>query len=734
MPSSTKTARFTKHFSKPVFPALLLFCSIVLTIIAWYVSHNHLNEKTRGRFEYKVHDIHSAIQVRMAAYEQVLRGAVALLYAADTVSRTEWKNYVQTLQLERLYPGILGLGYTIRLSPGEVMPFTNRIKAEGFPDFAVWPHEPREEYFSIIYLEPFNQRNRRAFGFDMYTEQKRRQAMLRAMQTGEPALSQIVILVQETSRDVQKGCLLYFPVYDRKMSLATAAERQAALKGFVYSPFRINDLMKGILGAVEGEIEFEVYDGRSTDTARLFYASHGYNAHKSKADYSTSRILQVAGHDWTLVYTSRKPFLSTYEANQPNIIAVAGVLVNLLLLFILIKINSLSRRNRFLAERFRAEKDRYEIVSESTNDIIWEWNLLSDTVSFNKNFQTVTGTQLPVAGIPFEIWINHLHAADKDRVVQQMKALINGGKTFWSGEYRLLKADGSIIYILDRGRIIHDAEGVPVSMVGSMINITERRQAEEVQRRFSEELEKTVQLRTVELQRSNEDLERFAHIASHDLKEPVRKMLVFIDRLRTRHQTSSDEGATLLNKLARSASRLNEMIESILKFSTVSYESHKAEPVDLNGIVQNVTDDLELIIVGKGARIVAQTLPVIEGSPVLLHQLFYNLINNALKFAKAGVQLVINIEVKTLQTDKGELVEITLSDNGIGFSQQEAGKIFQSFVRLHSKDAYEGTGLGLALCKRIVERHGGNIEAIGIPNQGASFIIRLPKKQRGGII
>ena len=716
-------------------PGLLLVVSLVLTIVAWYVSWRNLNDKTHDRFEYAVSNIQSAIQVRMIAYEQVLRSAVGFFYASDTVTRSDWQGYVATLRLQDYYPGIQGLGYSIRLLPHEVEPFTKKIRASGFPDFRVWPEGSRSEYHSILYLEPFSGRNLRAFGYDMFTEKKRNRAMQRAMETGEPALSEMVRLVQETGRDVQKGCLLYLPVYNLKKNLTTVAGRKAALRGFVYSPFRINDLMNGILGDVEPQVEFEIYDGKTADTARLFYTSHGYNARKEKADFTESRKVQVAGKNWTLVFTSRPDFVSPYEAIQPNVIAIAGILVNLLLLYVLVKINSLSSRNRILAERYKAEKDRYEIVSLSTNDIIWEWDIVKNTVSFNKNYEVVLGYQLPASEMSYETWISHIHPDDKKRVVEKMKALIRLDKKLWLDEYRLLKADGSSIYILDRGRLVHNDEGKPVRMVGSMINITDRKQAEEAQRRFSEELERTVQARTVELQRSNEDLERFAHVTSHDLKEPVRKILTLIDLIKIRYQNTLGEGVGLLDKLTKSASRLNQMIESILAYSTVKYEAQKAEKVDLNVIVQNVREDLELIISEKQAQFnLLQPLPVIDGSPVLLHQLFYNLINNSLKFSRAGSPPVISLESRVLPGDGREMVEIKLSDNGIGFSADQAKNIFQSFVRLHPKDKYEGTGLGLALCERIVERHGGVIEAAGAPGEGASFTIILPRKQQAGSI
>lgn len=732
MPSIRKKPGTTKTFGRTVLPGALLACSIVLTIVAWSISRQNLAEKTKYRFDHAVDNIQSAIQVRMTAYEQVLRGAVGFFYSSDTVTRSDWKEYVQTLRLQDYYPGIQGLGFTVRLYPQELERFTKKVRAEGFPDFRVWPAEPRDEFHSIVYLEPFTERNLRAFGYDMFTEQTRRLAMQRAMDTGEPALSEMVTLVQETGRDVQKGCLLYLPVYNRKMSLAAVAGRRAALKGFVYSPFRINDLMTGILDSVAPQVAFEIYDGREAERSRLFYASHGHPQQRSKAAFSVTRPVTVAGHDWTLVFTAQPHFVAANEVNLPNVIAVAGVVVNLLLLFILVKINSLSSRNRVLAERYKAEKDRYEIVSLSTHDIIWEWDLRENSVTCNKNVETVLG--YPLSPLPYAEWMDHIHPGDRERVAGKMKDFIAAKNAFWSEEYRLLKADGSSIDILDRGRLVYDPEGTPVQMVGSMINITERKRAEEAQRRFNEELERTVQARTVELQRSNEDLERFAHVASHDLKEPVRKMRTAIDLFKTRYQSKEGDDLFLLGLLARSATRLNQMIEGILAYSTVKYEPQGAERVNLNGVIRDVCEDLELVIAEKGATISAQPLPPIEGSPVLLHQLFYNLMNNALKFSRPGIAPVLTIEAQEGEPGAGEMVEISLADNGIGFGPDEAEKIFQSFVRLHSKEKYEGTGLGLALCKRIVERHGGTIAAAGSPGKGAVFTIRFPKQQQGGTI
>jgi signal transduction histidine kinase len=171
------------------------------------------------------------------------------------------------------------------------------------------------------------------------------------------------------------------------------------------------------------------------------------------------------------------------------------------------------------------------------------------------------------------------------------------------------------------------------------------------------------------------------------------------------------------------------MIDGVLTYSTVSALEEIYEPVNLNEVLKSVEIDLELVIQQKGATIRYSNLPTLEGAPILLHQLFYNLVNNALKFTKPDVPPVITLSSEIKWTEGKELAHIILQDNGIGFEQEFADQIFGTFTRLHPKDRYEGSGLGLALCKNIVERHGGTITAHGIPNGGASFEITLPVRR-----
>ncbi len=240
------------------------------------------------------------------------------------------------------------------------------------------------------------------------------------------------------------------------------------------------------------------------------------------------------------------------------------------------------------------------------------------------------------------------------------------------------------------------------------------------------ELEKRKQ----QLENSNLQLQQFAHAASHDMKEPVRKILLYMDRVKREEEIPVPPNG-YLDKINKAAHRLWRIVEGFLNYATVENFSETLMPVDLQAILKNIESDLELVITEKNARIVYATFPVFRAVPFLIYQLMYNLIANALKFSREGVEPVVavNANLITLPGDSGEqlhYIEIRIKDNGIGFSAEEGNKLFNTFTRLNAPHEYEGSGFGLSLCRSIVERHNGTITANGFPGEGAVFTIHLP--------
>jgi light-regulated signal transduction histidine kinase (bacteriophytochrome) len=230
------------------------------------------------------------------------------------------------------------------------------------------------------------------------------------------------------------------------------------------------------------------------------------------------------------------------------------------------------------------------------------------------------------------------------------------------------------------------------------------------------------------LRRSNRELEQFASVAAHDLQEPLRKIQAFGDRLQTRAASVLDgQSKDYLERMLNSATRMRSLINDLLTFSRITTKAQPFVPIDLERIVKEVVSDLEVRILQTGGRVERYPLPVVEGDAVQMRQLFQNLIGNALKFRKPDEPPVVTLEA----TNLGSFVEVTVRDNGIGFEEVYLDRIFEVFQRLHSRQEYEGTGMGLAICKKIVEGHGGSITAKSAPGGGATFIVKLPIEHKG---
>jgi len=288
-------------------------------------------------------------------------------------------------------------------------------------------------------------------------------------------------------------------------------------------------------------------------------------------------------------------------------------------------------------------------------------------------------------------------------------------------EVVLKRADGSaFIAEFVRSQICENDR-----VVGRVVlfkDITERKQSAEA-----------LQHKAEELARSNAELEQFAFVASHDLQEPLRKIRAFGDRLKTKcASVLPEESADYLDRMQNAAARMQTLINDLLTFSRVISRTEPFVPVDLAQVTREVLSDLEVRIEKTGATIEVGDLPKIEADPMQMRQLLQNLIGNALKFHPPNAKPIVRIHADLIAGDfaEGPLCQLIVQDNGIGFDEKYLDKIFAVFQRLHGRQEYEGTGIGLAVCRRIEDRHKGSITARSQPGQGAKFIIQLPVRPR----
>lgn len=361
----------------------------------------------------------------------------------------------------------------------------------------------------------------------------------------------------------------------------------------------------------------------------------------------------------------------------------------------------------------------------------FEWDLLTGETLWSDGMYPILGYDKERNKLPehYNFYIKHIVADDQEKIEAMIADIIQNKTTEPSDiSYRIKTGSGDIKHVSTAFRLITDKNGKMRKIVSTTRDLTSSKDAEE---RMAEQV--------IELNRSNQELEEFAYVASHDLQEPLRKISTFISRIQSKFgEVLQAEGTLYLNRIMVATDDMRALIDNLLDFSRIIRIDHKFVSTNLNTVLKDVCQDLELIVEETGTTINVAEMPAkVQGVPGQLKQLFSNIISNAIKFRKADVPPQVDIiteDIAAEEAEKYKLVpdkkyyKITISDNGIGFEDEYAEQIFKIFQRLHGKSEYPGSGIGLAICKKIVDYHQGRIYAENVVGKGARFSIILPEK------
>ncbi len=352
----------------------------------------------------------------------------------------------------------------------------------------------------------------------------------------------------------------------------------------------------------------------------------------------------------------------------------------------------------------------------------WEWHLKDNSITWSDGLLRIVGKGKDFEP-SLEKYFELIHPDERERVKEELMQKVEA-KSSYEMDYRLIADDGTIKYVRATGHPMSNNFGQVHAYTGTLQDITRQK-----------EYEIELHNKNEALQNSNKNLEQFAYVASHDLQEPLRKVRAFGGRLENKYDHVLDEkGIDYLRRMQNAAERMQVLINDLLKYSRIARNLNPFRPVDLNEVVLGVVNDLEARIKERGAVVRVEDLPELNGDEVQMRQLFQNLISNAIKFVPTGRTPEVNIWAEPVKYTNGDnnqrYVQISVKDNGIGIEGKFKERIFGLFERLHGRNDYEGTGIGLAICQRVVQNHRGEIKLQSEVDRGTCFQVILPVKAK----
>ena len=372
-------------------------------------------------------------------------------------------------------------------------------------------------------------------------------------------------------------------------------------------------------------------------------------------------------------------------------------------------------------EALKASEKRYRGLFDLSHDGVVFVGLDGPIEEANPAYLDMVGYDLDaLIGVTYQ-QLTPARWAEMEAEIVDRQLMSRGYTDEYEKEY--IRKDGSVFPVAVRSILVRDETGMPVRIMGIVRDITEQKQAKEALERHARDLA-----------RSNEELEQFAYVASHDLQEPLRKIRAFGALLADeKREHIDDEGQQYIDFMTDAAARMQTLVSDLLALSRVTTAAQPFEDLALAEVFETVLSDLSVALEEAGGRVEVDATPIVEADQTQMEQLFRNLIGNALKFRRPGAAPRVTVKVaavaERLEAIPGPAHTIVVTDNGIGFESSQGGKLFQPFKRLHARHQYEGAGIGLAICEKIVLRHHGRITAAGTQGEGATFTVTLPRRQ-----
>lgn len=694
---------------------------LVLTVLLWQAARDRELRSAEVEFAAAAQDAGDRLRDKLVQYELMTAGGVALFAAVDQPTPLQWSTYVQSLGLRARFPGLVGFGYAPFVPHSRLSDLQLAWRDAGQGLLNVRPSGVRPAYAPVLLLDPLTAENQQVIGYDMFSEPVRREAMERAMRTGRPQLTGPVQLLQDAGHE--PAFLLYRAVYGPAPPGATT--REAATQGFVYLPLRASTVVADALGPLRAQLSFDIADVTDGREVPLYRSSPQHGRGDSPPAFRIEQRSPLYGRTWRLRFDSPpESVVSPRIGDLENLLAL-GVLASLLMYLITLALVRTEARAHQLARRmtedFQRSQGRFRVAMEHSATGLALLDSQGVIVQANPALGAIVGREpATLAGEPAGSLLLDAGAgaqdalpAPQDEVVRVTRRLRREGEMPRQVHITLAPVQGEV--------------GEDIARLLQVEDVTERLRAEARVHALNRTLEARVDLRTRELQAANQELEAFAYSVSHDLRAPLRAIDGFSRMLQERSAGALDEaGLGYLRRVRESAGRMNGLIDALLAMTRLSRAELRPQTLDLSAIARDVVEDLRAADPGHQPRVAIADGLHAQGDAALVRNLLDNLLGNAWKFTRGRADARIDF-------DAGGVVdgmrEFRIADNGAGFAQDYADKLFRPFQRLHSPGEFEGHGIGLASVRRIVERHAGTVRAQGVEGQGATFWFSLPVQQ-----
>lgn len=459
--------------SKFLLPLLILSIGIAFSLQQYGSVKQQAEETLQARFTVAFNEATLHIIEKIEAYEQMLRATQGLFYASDAVSRDEFRNFARELELDVFYPGLLGLGYVPLITPETKASHIAEIRNSGFPDYKIFPAGERNFYTSILYLEPFSERNLRAFGFDMASESNRREAMLRARDQQQTALSAGVKLVQDLASETTTGLLMYLPLFaDVSMLGGVMTQQKRQHQGWVYSVFRIEDVVKNSLQSSRNIRQFRITDLSDSSRQVLFQSSSDLDG-----QLLFSKSLTLSGRLWLFEAEPDPQFIANYQDQSPLISLLMGLIFSAALAVISwLVINGRIRAETLakqMTSKLREQNQRLSLASETARMGVWDWEFANDQIYMDNTLSGIMGFKnLVHQRVTYQEWLQHITSSERQRLQTAMdKAIVQRQEL---NIQVLLHPEKNVTRMVQLSAALRfNNDGQPVGMLGVSFDITD---------------------------------------------------------------------------------------------------------------------------------------------------------------------------------------------------------------------------------------------------------------------